>query len=83
LFKPGSRREPTEPVRSHGRAAPFRGGRQAVEVIALGTEALGKVAGTPLLFESMLEDRSACRLPMLEMVGGPVDGGLVQGDLLV
>ena len=46
-------------------------------------DALGQVPRVPLLFEPVVDDHFACGLAMLETVGGLVEGGLMEGDLLV
>jgi hypothetical protein len=76
-------REGFELLCSRGSSAHVRGGREAVEVVPLCAEALGEVLGVPLLFEPVVNNDSACCLPMLETVGGPVQTGLVEGDFLV
>jgi hypothetical protein len=76
-------REGFELLSMHGSLAHLGGGRQAVKVVAFGAEALGELAGLALLFEPVVNDLSPDGLPMLETVGGPVEAGLVEGDLLV
>ncbi len=79
----GCGREGLELLPLRGRSAYLGGGGEAVEVVALGGEASGEVAGVPLLFEPMVDDRLAGGEPTLETVGGAVEAGLVAGDLLV
>ena len=66
-----------------GSSAQLGGGGEAVEVVAFCADAFGEVPCLPLLFEPVVKDGSACGLAMLETVGGPVEAGLVEGDLPV
>jgi hypothetical protein len=67
----------------YGCAAYVGWGGEAVELVSLGAEAFGEVPGLPLLSEPMVNSRSAGGLSTLETVGGPVEAGFVEGDLLV
>ena len=67
----------------HRSLAYLGGGGKAVEVVALGGNAAGEVAGVPLLFEPMADDNSAGREPTPETVSGAIEAGLVVGDHLV
>ncbi len=59
------------------------GGGEAVEVVALGGEASGEVAGVALLCEAVADEGLAGREPVLEAVGDGIEAGLVVCDLLV
>ncbi len=52
-------------------------------MVSLCGDAFGEGPGVPLLFEPVVNDRLACGLAMLETVGGPVQSGLMESDLLV
>ncbi len=67
----------------HGSSAYLGGRRKTVEMVALCCQTIGEVSRVALLFETVVNDGSACGLLMLETVGGAVEAGLVKGDLLV
>ena len=75
--------EPFELLCSQGSSADVGDGRDAVKVIALFADAVGKVPGLSLLSESVVNDCLARGSPMFETTGGPVEGGLVEINLPV
>ncbi len=52
-------------------------------MVAFCADALGEVPGVLLLIEPAVDDSSAGGLQMVETLCGPVEAGLVEGDLLV
>ncbi len=62
-----------ESLRPDGGLSHLGGGGETVEMVALGGEAFGEASGVSLLLESVVDDRPACGLSMLETVGGPLE----------
>ncbi len=75
--------EPFELLPLYGSSAYLRGGREAVEVVALCVETFGEVGCVGLLLKPVVNDRTARGPTMLEPGSSPVEAGVEEGDLLV
>jgi hypothetical protein len=79
----GHRREAFELLSLGGGSADGGGRGDAVDVIAVGVDLRGEVAGVPLPLEGVVHDGPGGSLAPVEAGGGPLDGGLVPGDVVV